>query len=646
MIVKMKRLRLMGLQADRDILLRRLMALGCVELRAGPERDTGPAPEQESRLAELQEKLQLLQEALEVLKRYAPEKGRLFQEKDAVSRDVFFSDGVTQRGLALADDLLLHDERIQRLHTMIAHAKENRTAILPWQHLEVPLNTRETEHAIFLLGTVPLTADPEQVRETLAHISPDAALYHVGSTKQEHCLMAVCHRAVHDDILHTLKELGFSEAIFDRAITGTGPQSMTALVHESEKAAAELEVLKEEIAVLGKQRAELKLCIDRLTQEVILEEAKKKVQTQDAKFTLEGWFSAPQEPELTALLSEFSCTWEQSDPTPAEYHQVPVKLQGNRITRPLNMVTEMYGLPAYDGIDPNGLIMPFFSIFFGIMYADLGYGLVLLAISLFLFFRRKRLSRGLQQAAGLLFQVSITTAVFGALFGGFFGDAIPMFSETFLARRIDMWALINPMENPLFLMMGALVLGGIQILIGMCVRVYLCFRDGRPLDAVFDVGTWWLLFGGIALLALGHGPWLAVAGVVSIIAFQGRHAPTVLGKIFGGVGKLYSLVNYLSDILSYLRLMALFLATGVIASVFNMLGSLLGDGLGGGILGIVGFIVVFLVGHVFNMGINIIGTYVHTIRLQYLEFFGQFYKEGGRPFRPLFINTKYYDITE
>jgi len=641
MIVKMKRLRLMGLQTDRDVLLRRLMALGCVELRAGPEQDTGLVPEQEeTRLAELQEKLKLLHEALAVLKRYAPEKGSLFQEKDTVSREVFFSENTIQRGLALADELALRDERIQRLYTIMAHAQENQAAILPWQELEMPLNTRETEHTRFLLGVMPLVTEPEQVRETLASVSSEAALYHIGTTKQEHCLVAVCHRDVYDAVLHTLKGLGFSETIFDHAITGTGPESMAALEHEINDAAVKLEELKGEVVVLGEQRAELKLCVDRLTQEIVLEEAKKKVQTQDAKFTLEGWFSAPQEPELVALLGEFSCTWEQSDPTPAEYSQVPVKLQGNRITQPLNMVTEMYSLPAYDGIDPNGLMMPFFAIFFGIMYADLGYGLILILTSLFL--GRKRLGRGMKHAMGLLLQVGITTALFGAIFGGFFGDLIPVFSETFLSRRIDLPMLFDPMQNPIMLMIGVLALGGVQILAGMCVRIYLCFRDGHPWDALLDVGTWWLLFAGIAVFALGHGPWVLIAGAVSVVLSQGRHAKSIVGKLFGGFGKLYDITNYLSNVLSYIRLMALFLATGVIASVFNMLGAMFG----GGVFGLIGFVIVFLIGHAFNMGINIIGTYVHAIRLQYLEFFGKFYKEGGRPFRPLMIQTEYYDIAE
>jgi len=640
-IVKMKRLRLIGMKSDQDVLLRRLMALGCVELRTMPRAVSDDMDVQTSNLAEQQEKLQHLNLALGILKKYAPEKGSLFSEKNLVSKDVFFSDGVVNRGLVLADELILKDEQIVRLRTVVAHAKERAGELSPWQALDVPLDTQGSAHTAVLFGTMPILTEFEQVSAALARMAPESALYRVGADKKTQCLMAICHRAVQEDVLHTLRELGFTAVSFPERDTASA--CITALQQERDDSEQALSELLVQVKALSERRSELKLCLDRITQEIALEEAKQKLQSAESKFTLEGWFSAPQERELAALLGTFSCTWEQSDPMPNEYSQVPVKLKGNKLTEPLNMVTEMYSLPAYDGIDPNGLMMPFFAIFFGLMYADLGYGLILILTSLLL--GRKRLGRGMKHAMGLLLQVGITTSIFGAIFGGFFGDVIPVFSETFLAQRIDPWMLFDPLSDPIMLMVGALVLGAIQIFVGMCVQVYLCFRDGHPWDAFFDVGSWWLLFAGIALLALGHGAGLMAAGAVSVVLASGRHAKSLPGKLFGGLGKLYNITNYLSDVLSYIRLMALFLATGVISSVFNMLGSMLGAGIGG-VIGIIGFFVVFLIGHAFNMGMNIIGTYVHAIRLQYLEFFGKFYKDGGRPFQPLAIRTKYYDIIE
>ena len=107
-----------------------------------------------------------------------------------------------------------------------------------------------------------------------------------------------------------------------------------------------------------------------------------------------------------------------------------------------------------------------------------------------------------------------------------------------------------------------------------------------------------------------------------------------------GLYDIYNLTGWLSDLLSYSRLLALGLATGVIAQVINQMGSMAGDGVFGAIV----FAIVFVVGHLFNLAINMLGAYVHTCRLQYVEFFGKFYEGGGSPFRPFRENTKYVDI--
>lgn len=196
--------------------------------------------------------------------------------------------------------------------------------------------------------------------------------------------------------------------------------------------------------------------------------------------------------------------------------------------------------------------------------------------------------------------------------------------------------VFSPLEDPLLVLIGALAIGFIQIIVGMAISAYMKIRDGHPLDALMDEGSWWLLFAGIAVLALGGTYWIALAGVLALVLTQGRSKPTLVGKIVGGLASLYDITGYFGDILSYSRLMALMLAGGVIATVVNMLGALPGS--------LVFYLIIFLVGHVFNMGINIIGTYVHASRLQYLEYFGKFYKDGGKPFKPLALKTKYVDI--
>lgn len=243
---------------------------------------------------------------------------------------------------------------------------------------------------------------------------------------------------------------------------------------------------------------------------------------------------------------------------------------------------------------------------------------------------------------GYMFQLGtylgFSAMIFGFVTGSFFGDAIPVFTSTFLGREITLRYLINPLENPMTVLVFAICMGVFQLIFGQCVYIYMKFRDGDPWEGILKVVPWWILFAGIAILALkgtAIGIWV---GVVALVLTQGRHKKGVFGKLLGGVASLYDVTAWLSDVLSYSRLMALMLSGSVIASVMNILGALPKN--------IIVFMVVFVLGHVFNIGVNIIGTYVHAARLQYLEFFGKFYEEGGIPFRPLSYRTKFIDITE
>ena len=201
--------------------------------------------------------------------------------------------------------------------------------------------------------------------------------------------------------------------------------------------------------------------------------------------------------------------------------------------------------------------------------------------------------------------------------------------------------IVNPVNDPMTVLIMAIAIGCVHLVMGQCIHIYMGFRDGKlsgGVDALLDVVPWWIVFAGIAVIALLGSPVLLIIGVLSLICTQGRHAKGFFRKLFGGVKSLYDITSWLSDVLSYARLMALMLATSVIAQVFNTLGALPRN--------IIVFVLVFLIGHVFNIGVNLIGTYVHAARLQYLEYFGKFYKEGGIPFRPLKYDTKYVDIND
>ena len=422
-------------------------------------------------------------------------------------------------------------------------------------------------------------------------------------------------------------------------MSGTAEENTKTAERRLAELAKEKEQLTEEIKAAAEHKSTLQLCYDHIGTRIARAEAENKLLGTQYSLMLTGWIPAVSEPELTAKLSGFDCAWELEEPSKEEYSKVPVSLKNTAVARPLGMVTEMYSLPAYGSIDPNPLMMPFFVLFYGGMMADMGYGLVMIIASLYV--KSKKIGEGaMKQLFDLMFLCGISTFVIGILTGGLFGDA-PTQIVGLLGNTKDYVLykpLLDPIGDPITILIGALALGFLHIIFGMGIKMYMKIRDGNALDGILDVVPWWLLFAGIAFGALGVTWVVAIVGAASLVLTQGRAKPSIVGKIIGGLASLYDITAYFGDILSYSRIMALMLAGGVIAMVFNKVGAMTGN--------IVTFLIIFLIGHALNIGLNLLGCYVHDLRLQCLEFFGKFYEDGGRPFKPLSVKTKYNNLVK
>ena len=365
-------------------------------------------------------------------------------------------------------------------------------------------------------------------------------------------------------------------------------------------------------------------------------------------FYLEGWLPARLKDKAAALLEHYSCCYSFSEP--AEGEEVPVLLDNRSFFVPFEAITEMYSLPDYRGFDPTSIYALFDAMFFGIMLSDAGYG-ILMAVGCFIALKKFNLEGMTRKMITLFFYCGISTILWGALFGGWFGDFVTVFARVVLGKEVvidPLW--FNPLDDPMKMLIFSLALGIIHLFIGMGIKAYMQIREGHWFDAVCDEGFWYLtIVGLIALLGGGSispllpaiGQWLAIAGAAGLLLTGGRDKKG-FGKVTGGLSNLYNITSYLSDILSYARLLALGLATGVIAQVVNTMGSLFG----GGLFGVIVLIVVFLFGHTLNFGINALGAFIHSSRLQYVEFFGKFYEDGGEPFDPFRKKTKYIKIEQ
>ena len=638
-IVKMKKLRVMAMADSRDALLRELLRLGCVEISEPTGKLSDPAwaallRRDASTLAQTKNEQGEAAAALDALKRYGGTKDGLFIQRREVSEAEFLSDGTLEKARAVSQQINGRLQDIARLQGEEGRLLSRRAGLEPWIPLDMPLELGGTEHAVFRLGVLPGAADTAAIRNELGENL--AELYEISADKQQRCCLLIAHRAEEEKALEVLRPHGFSVTAF-QGVTGTAAQNVQALdaaLSENQKQRQEAEAA---IAALAPERDGLRLYADRLHAEAAEDQNAERLLTDGTIVFFEGWAPAENLGEVQALLDGAGGAWEASDPTEEDIPDVPVRLKNNWLTRPLNMVTEMYSLPAYNNVDPNPLMAPFFILFYGIMMADMGYG-ILMFLAGMLISKKYRPKGTMGHMMGLMQLCGVSTFLMGAITGGFFGDFLTQVVKITTGGDFALPALFTPLNDTLMILVGAMALGLVQIITGMAVSFIRKLKAGQVLDAVFEEVTWWIVFVGIGLMAAGVTNLVLYAGLALIVI-----GPLVtgqgFGKIMGIFGSLYNHVTgYFGDILSYARLMALMLAGSVIAQVFNTLGAIPGN--------IVIFLVISLAGNALNFALNLLGCYVHDLRLQCLEYFGKFYEDGGKPFRPLAMETKYVDITK
>ena len=640
-ILKMKKLRICGVSEEQTQLIRQLQLLGSVEIGAPCAlTDTQGvqvfcAGDGKSADALLRTSARLTS-ALETLKHYETQKGGLFAARPEKTIGELFSDEAYAAALDTAQAVLDAQDARSRLAAEKSRLTAVRESFVPWQQLPLPLETLGTQHTRILLGTVPAQTDLEALRAKVFEAADEVQLEQISADQQSLYLLVFVHKCAAEAVGAALREAGFALTTFDGG-QGTAAEN----IRRTDEAIAACEQQDAEklaeLTALAEQKSALQLAFDRCTQEISKAQAADRLVHSEKTFCLGGWVPCEDVGKLEALLSGFCCAWELTDPAPEEYPDVPVKLKNNKLTWPLNMVTEMYSLPAYDGVDPNPLMAPFFILFYGIMMADMGYGLLMILASIII--TKKSRPKGTSgQMFGLMFSCGISTFLMGALTGGFFGDFLPQLvgiidpDTTFKALP----SLFTPLDDTITILIGAMALGFVQIVTGMAISFVEKIKKGQIMDAIWEELTWWVVFAGIACMALGVTNIVLYVGLAMVVVGSGWSAKG-FGKVTAIFGSVYNHVTgYFGDILSYSRLMTLMLAGSVIASVFNTLGAIPGN--------VVFFLLVSVAGNGLNFALNLLSCYVHDLRLQCLEYFGKFYQDGGKPFEPLAINTKYVDI--
>ena len=648
-IVKMKGLRLLAMRSDREALLELLQGMGCVEIDE-PDQDpqtwqgllsqlgnqTLSRPDGQA-LSQAREDLQAAQRALAVLKRHG-DKGRgLLAPRPRLTRQQLF-DGEEQ-GKPAVQQVLEADRQLAALEAQHSKLLTQRAALAPWLELNIPLDTASTREMVVQFGTVTAGVELEQVQRAVEGASELAQLTQASVDRDVRYCLLVCHTSAQEEVLQALRDFGWSRMNLS-GWTGTAKENDQRIARELEQNEQESAQAEQQLSQLTSLAEPIRQAADRASVRINREEGRSRLLDTEKTFLLEGWVPAEKWPELESQLKNYPCAWELRDPTQEEYPKVPVKLKNNWFTRPLSMVTEMYSLPAYNGLDPNPLMAPFFILFYGIMMADMGYGLLMMIASVVVL-KKSRPRAGMHNFFALLGLCGVSTFIMGAVTGGFFGDFIPQLLKLINPESTFVWfwpTLFTPLEDTMMILVGAMALGFVQILVGMAISFVKKLRRGQVMDAIWEEVTWWVVFAGLALAILGVTNLVIILGGVMVVA-----GPILtekgFGKITGIFGSLYNHVTgYFGDILSYSRLMALMLAGSVIAQVFNTLGAIPGN--------VVIFIIISMLGNALNFALNLLGCYVHDLRLQCLEYFNKFYEDGGKPFRPMKLDTNYYDVVK
>ena len=629
----MKHLRLLGMESEREALLKTMQDLECVEISHidGSEEalKTGLAKPDDRALLNAQEESRAYRAALAALDRFAPEKKGMFRKRQGVSRASFFDEENERQARAAAEAINADMRRLGEIESERTKNEALRASLTPWLAVDAPLDSTDGVLSL-LFGTVGATVTDDALRALSDSLSGLLTWQQASSDKTLRYLLIACHKSVKEQALSALRELGFSTVSF-RGLCGTAEENDKKLEAALAALESERREIERRVERFGGNRETLLEASDRAAILLRREEAKSRLIETDKVFLLEGWLPADRCTALEKALEPFTCAVETREPAEDEYPQVPVQLRNNKLTRPLNMVTEMYSLPAYGTLDPNPLMAPFFILFYGIMMADMGYGLLMMIASVIISkkYRPKGTSGELFSLLGLC---GLSTFIVGALTGGFFGDFLTQLVAIVSPGTVfALPKLFDPLDDLTMILIGSMALGVVQIITGMAISLIEKCKRKKFLDAFFEEITWWIVFLGIALAVLKKGTAVLYLGCALVLLgpiVQGKG----WGKLTGVFGSIYNHVTgYFGDILSYTRLMALMLAGSVIAQVFNMLAAMPGN--------VIAFLIISM-----NFGLNLLGCYVHDLRLQCLEFFNKFYVDGGKPFRPMTLDTEYVDL--
>lgn len=656
--MKMKRICVCALRKNRKQILEGLQSIGAVELEFGDAQGL-ELYDTSSKRAVFERNAQNIDAALAVLDEYAPRSGSLLDSlagRDRIDRGTY--EDIVKESLRIVDDA----GKIMQLRDLITESKAEIAklngdieAMKPWLGADVPLGLKKTKTSDVTFGVLPASVSEAELEELLHDFA--AAFETVSRDKNSVYVMIVTKRCDTEAVNDVLRRHGFSHP--PKLCDGLPSRQREEMYGRINELKRTIDKAVKDIKEYAPQRKALMAASDYYRMRADKYEVIGKIPQSKHAFFLNGFVPEKYADRIAGLLEErFGAAVELQDTDDA-----PVELENNGFAESFEGVLESFGLPKKGEFDPSFIMSCFYVFLFGLMLSDAAYGAIISVVCFALVKKFKNMEESLRKSLKMFMYCGLSTLFWGIMFGGYFGDAVEVIARTFFHKEITVPALwFVPLNDPMRLLMYSLLFGLIHLFTGLALKGYMYIRDKDYKGFVFDVLSWFMLLGGLIALLIGSSIFASLAGravnigragsiTASVFAAAGALIILLTGgrtsKNFGirlakGAYSLYDITSWLSDVLSYSRLLALGLATGVIASVVNQMGTMAGSS----VFGTIVFIAVFIFGHTFNLAINLLGAYVHTNRLQYVEFFGKFYEGGGRKFNPFKENTKYITVTK
>ncbi|MBQ4482701.1 MAG: V-type ATP synthase subunit I [Lachnospiraceae bacterium] len=665
-VLPMKHIVVCAKRHDRKAILEYLQRLGTVEIIS---HDVDETDEVFSRI-DVSQSAQLFtknaaqaDKALEILAAAAPEKGSILSafagrtpislsdyETNAKKRDVM---------MKYVSEILRLDKELTEAKADVPRITTQIEAMTPWSSLDYPLSFTGTKKTAAFIGSFPESISESGIAGALAKYAPDVTALDINIINSEDTFTSVlisCLKSDKNAVDDALRRMNFQRP----PVSDMVPREQVE-AYEKERAAAieRIDKTRDQIAAYADKRDDIRFISDYFRMRASKYEVLGTLEQSKRIFIVEGYVAERDAASLESdLTGRYDVAVELFDPDPSE--DVPVQLKNGPFASPMEGVIESYSMPGAGELDPTTPVACFYYILFGMMLSDFAYG-ALMSIATFVLIKKvKNMERSMRKTLTMFFYCGLGTMLSGLLFGSYFGDAPTVIAKTFFGQDFVIPKLIDPLNEPMKMLVVCFAIGIIHLFAGLFINLYTALKQKRYVDAVSDSVLWMLLVAGLILFGLTTdmvtgmfsleklspaagtvGKVMAVIGAIGIILMDGRESKSWVKRTLKGLYGLYGVTSYLSDLLSYSRLLALGLATSVISSVFNQMGSMVA---GTPVIGVIFFILIFIVGHVLNLAINALGAYVHANRLQYVEFFSKFYSGGGRKFNPFATNTKYISI--